>query len=273
MMKELSRRLALLVFAVLLLGGLAGCAEKLHELPQELREMPGVPPALQELPGLLEELGLPDLSQVTDLPLLADLPARVHEPGSLVYSGPTDRRIGVGERIPGTDIALVSIGSDGAEFRIAGLRSVRAVGDSLDYDGDWRGAQGMDYSLRLRIYLITADHVRAGGVQQLAVRDPAPQSADVELAGAVLHFPVVMSLVRGDPIAGTTFGYAGMEERGAKLSGLPDGDYPFRKLGDSIRWRGTLRSGVSAEYNLRLLYYGNDGARIGGTVGVAIAPE
>ena len=279
MMNPYARRLVAFAFAILLMGGLAGCAEKLRELPLDLKDIPGIPPALLELPGLLDELGLPDLSQVADLPLLDELPLSAPEPGALVYRGPTERRLGVGERIPGTDIALVSIDDDGAEFRVAGLRSVRMVGDSLDYDGDWRGAQGLGYNLRLRIYRIGADHVRAAGVHQLTVRAADPQPAAVAMGdavamgGHVMHFPVVMSLVRGDAIEGTTFGYAGAEERGARLSGLPEGDYPFRKLGDSIRWRGTLRSGVSAEYNLRLLYYGNDEARIGGTVGVAIAPE
>lgn len=276
MTRNFRYRLASAVFAILLTSGLTGCAERLRDLrqlPLDLQDIPGIPPALRDLPDILDELELPDLSQIADLPGLDALPSMAAVPGAVVYRGPTERRVNVGERIPGTDIALVSVGDDGAEFRVAGLRSVRMVGDSLDYDGVWGDAQGVDYSLRLRIYRIGANHVRAAGVHQLQVRDADPAPGDSDLRGYVMRFPMAASLARGESIEGTTFGYVGSDQRGAQISGLPEGNYAYRKLGDSIHWQGTLRSGVSVEYNLRLLYYGNDNAQIGGTVGVAIAPE
>ena len=72
----------------------------LDELP--LDNLPGLPPALREVPGVLEELGLPDLSEIANLPELSDLPALRNEPGTVAFNGPLERGLRVGERLPGT---------------------------------------------------------------------------------------------------------------------------------------------------------------------------
>jgi hypothetical protein len=84
--------------------------------------------------------------------------------------------------------------------------------------------------------------------------------------GAVeLRFPFLDGVQRGgDTIAGTTYGYLGRYERGAQLSGVPQEQYPYRAVGDSIEWEGTLRPGIGARYDLRMLVYGVDSMRVGG---------
>ena len=174
----------------------------------------------------------------------------------------------------------MSVNAESAEFAIEGLRSVRVAGDSLDYDGGWiteAGASvaGTTYNVRLRLYRLGNDGVRAAGVHQLRVADVQPIERDVPTEGdATVQFPFTVGAAPGESFAGTTFGYAGEAEEGAALSGLPAGDYPYRRTGDSIRWTGTLRddatTSVLARYNLRLLSYDATGARVGGVVTLAL---
>jgi hypothetical protein len=67
-----------------------------------------------------------------------------------------------------------------------------------------------------------------------------------------------------------SLGYAWRDERGAELSGLPAGEYPYRKLGDSVEWAGQLTSDIPVVYHLRLLYYQEANATVGGVVIVTL---
>lgn len=245
---------------------------QLPEMPElpALPQLPGVPESLRDLPDLLGQLGLPDLSNIPDLPQLEDLPGMQTPAGAIVFNGPTERRINIGEQLPGTDIALTNVNADGAEFQIAGLRSVRALGDSLDFDGAWPSANQVDYNLRMRIYYIGDTYVRAAGVHRFVVYNIQPTRAEVALSGNTTKFPFTVSITSGGTIAGTTLGYTGMEDRGGQISGLPEGEYPFRKIGDSIQWKGYVRADIPAEFNIRMLYYDANGARVGGVVTLAI---
>lgn len=251
----------------------AGCSVPgipLPELPIDLSDVPGIPEGLQEFPDLLGQLGLPDLSQLENLPVLEDLPALQAGPGAIIYSGPLERRLEVGQAIPGTDIRLTAISADGAQFEIAGLRSVRTVGDSLDYDGPWPGLAGVTYNLRLRIYQVTDRTVRAAGVHRLHIENITPTPAEVDLGANTLKFPFTTSASSGQLFTGMTIGFLGSEARGAQLSGLPEGEYPYRKVGDSIRWQGYLRPDIPVDYQVRVLYYTENSARVGGIVTVAL---
>jgi hypothetical protein len=159
------------VLALCLALLLAGCSlPGVGDLPIEI---PGNP----QLPNLdqLRDLGLPDLSGIANLPQIADLPALNVADNAIVFAGPTERKIRLGERIPGTDIVLNAISADGAEFQIGGMRAVRSLGDSLDFDGNWPGIGGVTYNLRLRVYLVEGDGVRAAGVHRLLVETITPQ--------------------------------------------------------------------------------------------------
>jgi hypothetical protein len=179
-----------------------------------------------------------------------------------------------GQRIAGTDIRLVSSeqGADAAQFEIAGLRAPRQLGDSLDYDGTWPGLGGVSYQLRLRVYQIGGGQVRAAGVQRLVIENVAPQVAGVDMNTGrhTLTFPHTVTSAAGASFPGMTLGYGGQDSRGATLRGLPEGDYPYRKLGDSVEWSGLLTPNVPVVYHLRLLYYQEANATVGGVVIVSL---
>lgn len=256
-----------LLWALLIALPLTACGGS--GLPS-VEDLPGIPEPLRQIPDLWDDLGLPDLSDIADVPQLANLPLAEAAPGRLILRGPTERRIEIGERVPGTDIQLVAIDEQGAEFRIAGLRSVRTLGDSLDYDGPWGEMSNLPYNLRLRIYRIGDNAVRAAGVHQLVIDGMQPQEQDVDLDGTVLAFPYTANVETGETIHGVTYAYGGQEDRGALILGLPPGEYPFRKIGDSIHWLGTVRPELAAEFSLRMLLYGNTQAQVGGVVRIAL---
>jgi hypothetical protein len=256
----------LIQLAAILFASLVVSACTIPQLPAE----PQLPSDWREMPELLRDLQLPDLSQIGELPSLADLPILQQRPGVLVLNGPVDRTLQAGDRIPGTDIILSEVGADQAEFSIAGMRSVRRLGDSLDYDGGWPGLGGVTYALRLRIYRISGGSVRAAGVHQLEVRETQPQMSEVPLREPVLRFPYTVGVNTGERIAGTTYGYVGEEARGAQISGLAEDSYPYRKIGDSLVWQGTLRPDIPVEFSLRILYYGGSNARVGGIVALSL---
>ncbi len=232
----------------------------------ELPALPALPDELRQLPDLVQELELPDLSSITDLPGLDALPSFQAPPGAIRFSGPLERRINVGERIPGTDILLTAGGEGEATFQLAGLNSVRRVGDSLDYDGDWAGLPGAPYNARLRLYSIASDHVRIAGVHQLTISDIQPLAGAAVSGAFTMRFPYTNGVDVGGVFHGLTYGFAGSTERGAQITGLATDAYPYFKLGDSLRWIGALRPDIGAEFNLRMLNYGESSARVGGIV-------
>lgn len=272
-MKRYSVRTILLIVLLLITLSLNACSTpELPTMPDlsQFPQLPGIPESLRDIPDLLGQLGLPDLSSIPNLPQIEDLPGLQTPPGAIVFNGPTERRLNIGDHLPGTDITLTNVTADGAEFQIAGLRSVRAMGDSLDFDGAWPTANGVDYNLRMRIYYIGDSYVRAAGVHRFVVHNAQPQQANVTPGGNTTKFPFTVGVNQGGTIAGTTLGYAGMEDRGGQISGLAEGEYPFRKIGDSIQWKGYVRADIPAEFNIRMLYYDANGARVGGVVTLAI---
>lgn len=250
------KRLFLLLVSLLLL---AGCGQ-----PQ-MPSIPGLPQEMADLPlPSLDDLGLPDLSNIPGLPQVSDLPGMSVGPNAVAFAGPTERRLAIGEGIPGTDIRLVSIGEEGAEFQIGEFRSVRRAGDSLDYDGSFVGVNGISYTLLMRIYRVAGDSVRVAGVHRLVVDNIQPTPGDVSLRGNLLRIPYTASASVGELFKGTTYGYAGLADRGGEISGLPGNRFPFHKVGDSVRWEGTLRPDLPIRYELRVLFYSDGSMQIGG---------
>lgn len=259
------QRLSVLTILVLVLA-LAGCSlPGLGDLPVEIPANPAIPNLDQ-----LRDLGLPDLSNIPNLPQISDLPVLNVGDNAIAFAGPTERKIGVGESIPGTDIVLTGIGEGGAEFQIAGMRALRRVGDSLDFDGNWPGIGGVAYNLRLRVYLLGEDSVRAAGVHRLVVEGIAPQEQSVTPQGTTLKIPYAASANRGEGLKGNTLGYVGSAERGAEFSGLPAGDFPYRKVGDSLNWQGYLRPDIPIEYNMRVVFYNDASVQVGGIATVQL---
>jgi len=265
--------------AVLILATACG-SEKAPEFPSasdNIKQLPAAqaileefPGALEEIPGALEDLGLPDISQIANLPQIDDLPAMQSPPGAIIFNGPTEFRLRPGETVPGTDIQFIAVTDEGAEFSIANLRSIRTIGDSLDFDGNWPGIDGVTFNLRTRIYRIGNNSIRAAGVHQLTVERISPAAANVEMGSHTTRFLYSSGAASGERFNGMTLGYAGTDARGGELFGLAPGDYPYRKVGDSIAWQGQLRADIPVEYAARMLLYGETSARIGGVVKVSL---
>ena len=249
-------------------------APQMPRLPSP-RSLPGVDELLDQLPGfdldLLRELGLPDLSDIADLPLLVDLPSLDLAENAIAFAGPTAMRIEVGEFVRGTDIQLAGIVDGRAEFLFAGLRAERISGDSLDFDGPWPNIAGVDYLLRLRVYQVTEQYVRAAGVHRLLIEgiQPIHQPA-MALQENLLKIPYTGSVGPGAQLKGTTFGYVGLAEQGAEISGIPAGDFPFRKTGDSLRWQGMLRPDLPSRFDLRVVHYGENSVQVAGIVSLQL---
>lgn len=271
--RQIVSTLSTLLTVVLLTAG-CGLVDvpAVPEIPDipDLPDIPGLPGSFDDLvdqvPGLLDELELPDLSQIPGLPELSDLPAFSGEPGVLTFQGPMERSIAIGERIPGTDIELVSVTDQSAQFRIAGYDAPRSRGDSLDFDGEWAAIPGVEYTVRLRVYHIGSDSVRAAGVHRMVVENIQPAIGQAPQTEQYIRLPFSISADNDQLFKGMSLGYLGSSERGAEISGLPGNEYPFRKTGDTVVWEGTLRPDIPARYNLRLLFYTEQGARLGGTV-------
>ena len=248
----------------------AGCGIPLPITGQLPVEIPGVPRDLGDLQGLLGDLGIPDLSTLANVPGLEALGAMQTPAGAIAFQGPLELGLSAGQTIPGTDIRFVQAetGADAAQFEIAGLRAPRQLGDSLDFDGAWPGISGVSYQLRLRVYQIGNGQVRAAGVQRLVIENIAPQEAqvNVESGGVIFRFPHTVTSNAGTLFPGMTLGYSGQDDRGATLLGLPDGEYPYRKMGDSVEWAGRLTPNIPVVYHLRVLYYQEGNATVGGVV-------
>jgi hypothetical protein len=269
-MKHILRRMLPLCMLIILWSGCSDVQLPSPKLP-ELPKLPDLSGEITDLTTTLRDLGLPDLSQIPNLPELADLPVQQTPPGAINYNGPMEHSLSPGDRLPGTNISLTTIGPDGAEFQIADLRSVRTIGDSLDYDGAWPGLPGAEYHLRARLYLISGNSVHVAGVHQLLLSNIQPSvDNSVSLSGHALQFPFTVAAGAGETFPGTTLRYIGSDERGAQLGGLAEGEYPYRKVGDSIMWKGRVRTDVAASYSLRMLYYTTTQARVGGVVSVAL---
>ena len=249
-------------------------APQMPKLPSP-RSLPGVDELLDQLPGfdldLLKELELPDLSDIADLPQMVDLPTVDLAEDAMAFTGPTEMRIEIGEFIRGTDIQLTAIAEGRAQFLFSGLRAERIAGDSLDFDGPWPNIGGVDYLLRLRVYRVTEEYVRAAGVQRLLIDgiQPIHQPAMV-LQENPLKMTYTGSVAPGDLLKGTTFGYVGQAEQGAEISGIPAGDFPFRKTGDSLRWQGMLRPDLPAQFDLRIVHFGENSVQVAGIVSIQL---
>jgi hypothetical protein len=191
-------------------------------------------------------------------------------PGQLEYAGPTDLTIPRGELLPGTNIQYVGPASDGARVLIGGQEAIKKVGDSLD----WQGTIAPNASVVLyqRVLHMNDERLLTGGTVTLKVDGATPAAGpypDKPLQS--FRVPVVYNVRRGAMIPGTTIGYAGAEDEGAELSGVSG--YPYRKFGDSISWRGQLRSNVFLDITLRVVAYEENSLQVTGLATVALVGE
>ncbi|MEN6478513.1 MAG: hypothetical protein ABFD20_02605 [Anaerolineales bacterium] len=183
-------------------------------------------------------------------------------PGTLEYELPTTLTVPVGQALPGTDILYTAHGADGAHLLIAGQPALKRVGDTVQWSGEQ--VPGAQVTLKLRVAHISAESIRLVGSADLVLHNTQPVRGAPNSA-ASLHYagPVAYRVRRGDVLPGTTFSYLGPSEQGALLGGIDE--YPYRRMGDSIYWEGTLNEHASLHLDVRVVQYGDRTMRVAGT--------
>jgi hypothetical protein len=189
---------------------------------------------------------------------------------SMAYSGPIEIGIEQGSYLTGTDIQYLGESSDGAQILIGGQRATKRIGDSLTWRGEM--APGVSVDLSLRIVFVTQDTLRTAGTVRVTVQGAQPilEAADTS---APVHYvlPVAYRVERGEAIPGTTITYEGQEPEGARLGNLEG--YPYRRVGDSILWKGKLLPGLWLDLLARTALIGEDQLDVVGTADLWIRPQ
>jgi hypothetical protein len=195
--------------------------------------------------------------------------SRVGAERTLTYEGPQTYTLKPGEAIPGTDIRFVRRSSEGAELTIGGQQAVKQVADSLNWAGTV--APGAKLDLRLRVVWVTADALYAAGTAKVTVSDVAPQAGTVSTQAPLSYqAPATFSLCVGATASGTGLSYQGKTADGAKFGGVEG--YPYRQVGDSVRWEGYLRPNVALRMDLRVVQFDQRTVRLAGVAHLWITP-
>lgn len=189
--------------------------------------------------------------------------------GTLMYRGPTEERVAAGTSMPGTSIRYVQNTSEGAEFLIADQRAIKKLGDSVL----WKGNLGpnLKADLGLRVALIQPEAVQLAGTAALDVQNVQPAAAPFpENSEIVYRVPVTYNVKKGERIPGTLYTYDGQDAQGARIGGLPSGDFPYRQVADSLVWTGRLAEGVMLRLDLRVLFFTDQSLQVAGFATLAV---
>lgn len=188
--------------------------------------------------------------------------------GTLHYSGPTEQGIAVGQTLPGTNVRYVRETSEGAELLIDDQRAAKKAGDFVG----WKGSLGRDLQadLGLRVVFYTADKVQLAGTANLTISNAKPAPGPFPEKPVVAYrMPVTYNIARGDSIPGTTLTYEGKTDQGARIGGLPAGDFPYRQAADSLVWSGRVADGALLRVDLRVVLFTDQRIQLAGIATVA----
>ena len=189
------------------------------------------------------------------------------QPGELTYKLPTKITVPLGGTLPGTDIRYEGMADNAADVRIRGQKALKRKGDSLNWEGDV--LDGVAVNLTLRVVWYTEQELHLVGTAKLTISDVDPQpSAILETSPIRYDGAVAYGLATGAVIPGSTIVYEGKRDQGAELSGVEG--YPYRREGDSIVWKGTLRPGVYSRLSLRVVQYNDRSLRVVGLISLWI---
>lgn len=210
----------------------------------------------------LTETGFLDLPE-SPFPFFRPAPSQ----GQVVFNGIDQVRLQRGEFLPGTDIALQSLGESAAEFSFAqdGIRTLRPW-DSVNYEGSWNQVAETSYKYNGRVIRVSESEVTLAGFYSLEVQEVNPVPGNVQVnEGAI--YTVLIRTPDDEVIAGTSLSYSGShEDGGALITGLAPGTYDNFSVGDSLDWSGQLRPDLGVIYNLRVVFYTDSYIQLGGTV-------
>jgi len=181
----------------------------------------------------------------------------------LTYTLPTTLTVKAGKSLVGTDIIYQKMEGESARVLIKGQPATKRKGDSVD----WKGSpvEGTTVDMRLRVVWYSEEELRLAGTVKVTVEEVNPKAGVIHTTSP-LHFtgPVAYGIAKGARLPGTTLYYEGQTEEGAQLGGL--GEYPFRKMGDSILWEGQLRPGVYIRLDVRAVQFDDRSLRVAGLV-------
>ncbi len=197
--------------------------------------------------------------------------------GATVYNGPVEQGVAAGQLMPGTTIRYVGRTEDKtAEVLINDQRAYKRTGGSLNWQGS--PLDGADLDLNQRVLWFDEEQLQVAGTVRLILYDTnptpglIPQQPDEPSPDlAIFKVPVTYNVKSGEMIPGTTLSYVGPAADGAEISGLPEGEYPFRKSGDSIDWQGQLRARVYLDLVVRATVYNEDTLNVTGLATVMLA--
>jgi hypothetical protein len=187
--------------------------------------------------------------------------------GTLSFDGATENGLRPGETITGTNIRFIGDTGDGAEVMINDQRAIKKVGDSLD----WKGtvAPGVEVSMPQRIVLVSKDRLQTVGTVRVTISGVNPQPGQAPAGGRYVYKVGSGSTVRkGDRVPGTTLVYRGKTDEGAQFEGT--GDYPYRRIGDSVTWQGQVAPGVYLDTTLRVGAYTDDIVTLAGLATITV---
>jgi hypothetical protein len=187
--------------------------------------------------------------------------------GTLSFDGAVEHGLRPGESIPGANIRFVRDTGDGAEVVINDQRAIKKVGDSLD----WKGtvAPGVEVSMPQRVVLISGDRLQTVGTVRVTISGANPQPAPMPSGGRYTYKVGTGATVRkGDRVPGTTLVYQGKTDEGAQFEGT--GDYPYRRIGDSVTWQGQIAPGVYFDTTLRVAAYTDDIVTLAGLATIIV---
>lgn len=209
---------------------------------------------------------------VASLTILVGLVGCLSGPGNsgwLRYQLATAITVPVGEELPPTGIRYDRMEDRGAYLIIDGQQALKKKGDSLSWSGTPR--DGVSLTLKQRVLWYTEDELHLVGTAEVVVDDALPAAGPIATTSPVKYSgPVAYGVKKGSMIPGSSLTYLGETDDGAELGGLSE--YPYRMVGDSIVWEGTLRPGVYSRLDLRVVQFDGRTLRVGGVVTLWIGP-
>ena len=121
----------------------------------------------------------------------------------------------------------------------------------------------------LRIVLANETKLQTVGTVRITVRGVSPAPGAFPSSAAYTYKVATGYTVRkGDRVPGTTLLFAGKTDEGAQFEGT--GDYPYRRVGDSVSWQGRLTDRVFLDTTLRVVAYTEEMVTLAGLASIAV---
>ncbi len=178
--------------------------------------------------------------------------------------------IPAGSTLPGTEVQYRGMTDGRAEVYIEGKRALKQKADSLSWEGQVR--EGVSLDLDLRVLTFNESTLRVGGIAKATVTGAGIQAATPPQESSLMFDKVTVAYTvkEEETIPGTLLIYKGKTDEGAELGGTDD--YPYRKVGDSIVWTGSIKDNVWLRLDLRVTLFTEKSLTVTGLASLWIEP-